>query len=316
VLASTVWGIDFPNPVGLAAGFDKDAEVVDPLLKLGFGFVEAGTVTPEPQPGNPKPRLFRLEDDKAVINRFGFNSGGLVPFVNRLKVRRASSGLQGIVGANVGKNKETVDGAADFVTGIKAVCRHADYLVVNVSSPNTVGLRDMQARGQLEDLFGRVLEARKSAAHDAGNLPPLLVKVAPDLNEQERRDIADVVMASKLDGIIVGNTTIQRPGTLTSPLRQETGGLSGKPLMEISTTVLSDFYQLTEGKVVLIGCGGVASGSDAYEKIRHGASLVQFYSAMVYHGPGLARRVTRELAACLKRDDYGSVTEAIGSAFK
>jgi len=314
ILKCRVWGLDFTNPIGMAAGYDKEAEVADPLLKLGFGFVETGTVTPLPQPGNPKPRLFRLQEDMAVINRFGFNSGGLEGYANRLKLRRKNPQQLGIIGANVGKNKDTVDGAADFVTGIKAVCNHADYLVVNVSSPNTAGLRDMQARDQLEGLFCRVLEARQSSMENSDHLPPLLVKVAPDLNEQERKDIAEVVVSSRMDGIIVGNTTISRPETLISSNKGETGGLSGKPLMELSTFVLADFYRLTEGKVPLIGCGGVTCGSDAYQKIINGASLVQFYSAMVYQGPGMAKRVAQELAECLREGGYSSVEEAVGVA--
>jgi dihydroorotate dehydrogenase len=312
VLATRVWGIDFPNPIGLAAGFDKDAEIADAMLALGFGFVEAGTVTPVKQPGNPKPRLFRLDQDEAVINRLGFNSGGVAPFAERLKRRRAQ-GRQGIVGANVGKNRDTADGAADYALGIEAVCGLADYLVVNISSPNTPGLRSLQAREPIEDLLKRVLAARRRTAPDPNHMPPLLAKVGPDLDQAQLADIAEVALATGVDGLIIGNTTIDRPASLKSRDAPEAGGLSGKPLRVPATQCLSDIYRLTQGKLPLIGCGGVASGADAYEKIRAGASLVQLYSALVFHGPGLAQRIKRELAQRLRRDGFKSVAEAVGA---
>jgi dihydroorotate dehydrogenase len=309
ILATRVWQLSFPNPVGLAAGFDKDAEVMDAMLALGFGFVEAGSVTPLPQPGNPKPRLFRLDQDQAVINRFGFNSKGLAHFASKLQARKRV----GIVGANVGKNRDAPDAAADYATGITKVCAFADYLVCNVSSPNTPGLRSLQARAQIEDLIHRVLEARYNAAPDKNKLPPLLAKVGPDLDESQIRDIADVALATKIDGLIVGNTTITRPPSLCSSHAAETGGLSGPPLMKLATQCLSDMCRLTGGKIPIIGCGGVASGADAYAKIRAGASLVQMYSSLVFHGPALVQRVKRELAACLRADGFQSIAEAVGA---
>ncbi len=311
LLATRVWNLSFANPIGLAAGFDKDAEVMDAMLALGFGFVEAGSVTPLPQPGNPKPRLFRLTEDQAVINRFGFNSKGLEHFVEKLRARKRL-GSVGIVGANVGKNRDAIDAAADYATGISRVCALADYLVCNVSSPNTPGLRSLQARAEIEALIQRVLEARYQAAPDKNKLPPLLAKVGPDLDEAQIQDIAEVALATKIDGLIVGNTTVTRP-PLASSHAAETGGLSGRPLLNLATKCLSDMYRLTGGKIPLIGCGGVASGADAYAKIRAGASLVQLYSALVFHGPELVGGIKRELAERLRADGFASVSDAVGA---
>jgi dihydroorotate dehydrogenase len=310
VLATDVWGLHFKNPIGLAAGFDKDARVADAMLNLGFGFVEAGTVTPRPQPGNPKPRLFRLEQDEAVINRLGFNSGGVDAFAQRLAARR-QRGAAGIVGANVGKNRETVDGAADYVAGSEKVATLADYLVVNISSPNTPGLRSLQARAPIEDLLKRVLAARDRSV-PGPKKPPLLAKVGPDLTDEQLNDIAEVALSTGLDGLIVGNTTIERPSFLQSPQKSEAGGLSGAPLLVPSTACLAQMYRLTKGRIPLIGCGGVASGADAYAKIKAGASLVQVYSALVFHGPGLANTIKRELAQCLRADGIKHVADAVG----
>ena len=311
LLATRVWNLSFANPIGLAAGFDKDAEVMDAMLALGFGFVEAGSVTPLPQPGNPKPRLFRLNEDQAVINRFGFNSKGLEHFVEKLRARKRL-GSVGIVGANVGKNRDAIDAAADYATGITRVCALADYLVCNVSSPNTPGLRSLQARAEIEALIQRVLEARYQAAPDKNKLPPLLAKVGPDLDEAQIQDIAEVALATKIDGLIVGNTTVTRP-PLASSHAAESGGLSGRPLLNLATKCLSDMYRLTGGKIPLIGCGGVASGADAYAKIRAGASLVQLYSALVFHGPELVGGIKRELAERLRADGFASVSDAVGA---
>jgi dihydroorotate dehydrogenase len=308
ILATKVWNLSFPNPVGLAAGFDKHAEVCDAALALGFGFVEAGTVTPRPQPGNSGQRLYRLAEDEAVINRFGFNSHGIAPFVANLTRRR---NRPGIVGANVGKNRDTTDGAVDYIAGIEAVGALADYLVVNISSPNTPGLRALQSRAQIEELLARVQAFRNREA--AGLRAPLLVKVGPDLDEAEIHDIAEVVLASRVDGLIVGNTTVARPASLKSPDRNAPGGLSGKPLFEPSTVCLAAMYQFTEGRIPIIGCGGIASGADAYAKIRAGASLVQLYSALVFHGPGLVGRIKSQLAALLRRDGFSSVHDAVGA---
>jgi dihydroorotate dehydrogenase len=311
ILATRVFGLDFPNPVGLAAGFDKDAEVPDAMLALGFGFAEAGTVTPRPQPGNSGKRLFRLDEDEAVINRFGFNSRGLAAFSERLAERRRA-GRKGIVGANVGKNRDSEDAAADYVAGVEAVAGLADYIVVNLSSPNTPGLRALQARAEMEALVVRVLEARSRAAPDGPRLPPVLAKVGPDLGEQELRDIAEVVTKTGVDGLIIGNTTVDRPPHLRSADRNAEGGLSGRPLMPKSTACLAAMYKNTGGRIPIIGCGGIAGGQDAYAKIKAGASLVQLYSAMVFQGPGLVKRIKRELAALLRADGFKSVAEAVG----
>lgn len=315
VLRTRVWGLDFPNPIGLAAGFDKHAEALDAILALGFGFVEAGSVTPRAQPGNPKPRLFRLEEDQGVINRFGFNSQGLEPFVARLENRRAS-GAKGIIGANLGKNKETEDAAEDYAAGIAATCRLADYLVCNLSSPNTPGLRALQARTAMQLLVARALRTRDEAIPEPAQRPPLLVKVAPDLDNAGLEDVAMVALATGVDGIILGNTTLSRPDSLRSSHRRETGGLSGRPLYALSTERLGVLYRLLGGRIPLVGCGGVSSGADAYGKIRAGASLVQLYSALVFRGPGLVGEIKRDLAARLKADGFQSVADAVGADFR
>ena len=311
MLRTSVWGLDFRNPVGLSAGFDKGAEVPDAMLAAGFGFVEAGTVTPLPQPGNPKPRMFRLSKDNAAINRLGFNGTGLAPYVRRISTR--GKGI-GPFGANIGKNKVTEDGAADYEIGIEAVAPYADYLVANISSPNTPGLRAMQARGILVDMIERALQARARAVPDAADRPPLIVKIAPDLDAQERADVAAVILDIGVDGLTVANTTVQRPSEMTDPQAQEAGGLSGAPLFPIALEIVGDMYRLTGGKVPIIGCGGVASGADAYAMIRAGASLVQLYTALVFHGPGLIPRIKRELTALLKQDGFACVADAVGAA--
>jgi dihydroorotate dehydrogenase len=311
ILATRVWNLSFPNPVGLAAGFDKHAEVVDAMLGLGFGFVEAGTVTPLPQPGNSGQRLYRLDEDEAVINRFGFNSCGLSEFARRLAQRRKTG--TGIVGANVGKNRDTEDAADDYVRGVEAVCALADYIVVNISSPNTPGLRDLQARAQIDDLLTRVLAARRRTAPDPLRLPPLLAKVGPDLNEAQLRDIAEVALTTGIDGLIIGNTTIARPPSLRSDNRDAPGGLSGRPLMAPSTACLSAMYRLTQGRLPIIGCGGIASGAEAYAKIRAGAALVQLYTALVFHGPALIGEIKRDLAQLLRADGFARLADAVGA---
>lgn len=312
ILRTRVMGLDFANPVGLAAGFDKNAEVVDAMLRLGFGFVEAGSVTPRPQPGNPRPRLFRAPEQGAVINRLGFNNEGLEPFAQRLE-RRLSGGRKapGIVGANLGKNKDTVEAADDYVLGVTRVASLVDYLVVNVSSPNTPGLRTLQGREPLRTLLGRVLDARSACR--LAKAPPVLLKIAPDLTDEDKADIAAVVLESGIDGLIVSNTTIARPSEIPESLRGETGGLSGKPLFAPSTAVLREMYGLTGGKMPLVGVGGIASGADAYAKIRAGASLVQLYSALVYAGPALVLAIRRDLAALLRRDGFASLSDAVGA---
>ncbi len=302
-LSVSVWGRDLPNPIGLAAGFDKNAEVPDAMLGLGFGLVEIGSVTPRPQEGNPRPRLFRLPEDRGVINRMGFPGEGLEAARSRL----ASRPRRGFVGVNVGANKDSTDRAADYVACSVALAPYADYLVCNVSSPNTPGLRNLQGRAQLSDLLKRVQDAI------AAKPVPLVVKIAPDATDDDLDDIVSVCRDLHMDGIIVGNTTLSRPPSLQSARRAETGGLSGAPLTSLSTDVLRRTAQRTEGQFSLIGCGGIGSGADAYAKIRAGATLVQLYSAMVYAGPPIVRRIKVELAALLVRDGFASVTEAIGA---
>lgn len=307
-LAVRLWGRDFPNPIGLAAGFDKNAEVPDAMLRFGFGFIEVGTVTPRPQAGNPRPRLFRLPEDEALINRLGFNNEGLPAVTARLAARRRG----GIVGANIGKNRDTLDDMADYVQGVTALAPLADYLVVNVSSPNTPGLRELQRKSKIIALMERLQAARASVVPTTP--PPLLVKIAPDLTQAERADLAAAALATRVDGLIISNTTVARPSTLTSPQAHEPGGLSGRPLFASSTALLAEMYRLTAGKLPIIGAGGISSGADAYEKIRAGASLVQLYTALVYRGPSLVARIKLELAALLARDGFASLGEAVGSA--
>jgi dihydroorotate dehydrogenase len=311
ILATRLWGLDFPNPIGLAAGFDKDARVPDAMLALGFGFVEVGSLTPRPQPGNPRPRLFRLVPDRAVINRMGFNNEGLRAAARRLAARRRRGG---ILGANIGKNRDSADPFADYEQGVTALAPLAEFLVVNVSSPNTPGLRELQRKHAVEALIERLLAARAKAT--PRRPPPLLVKIAPDLAPEDRADIAEVALATGLDGLIVSNTTTARPPELRSRHAPEPGGLSGRPLFRPSTELLAEMRRLTRGRVTLIGVGGVASGADAYAKIRAGASLVELYTALVYEGPGLVRRIKNELAALLRRDGFASVADAVGNGIE
>ncbi|XP_030622338.1 dihydroorotate dehydrogenase (quinone), mitochondrial [Chanos chanos] len=313
-LEVNVMGRKFRNPIGIAAGFDKNGEAVDGLYKLGFGFVEVGTVTPKPQDGNPKPRVFRLETDKAVINRYGFNSCGLSVVQERLKARQTmqeeltKAGLP--LGINLGKNKQSSDAVADYLEGVRTLGPLADYLVVNVSSPNTPGLRDLQGKEELRHLLAKVLRERDSLGE---NQPPVVVKIAPDLTAKDKQDIAEVITELGVDGLIVSNTTVSRPDTLQDPNSKEGGGLSGKPLKELSTHTVREMYALTQGKVPIVGVGGVASGQDALDKIRAGASLVQLYTALVYQGPPVVKKIKRELDHLLKEQGFTSVSEAVGA---
>lgn len=306
ILRTRVWGRDFANPIGLAAGFDKNAEATGPMLRAGLGFVEAGGVTPHAQAGNPKPRMFRLPDQGAVINRLGLNSQGLDAVARRLAVRDRSAGP---VGINIGCNKDSTDPMEDYRVCVTALAGLADFLVINVSSPNTPGLRALQGRAALADLLGGALAARAAAGHDT----PLLVKVAPDLSADERRDIAEVALAAGIDGMVVSNTTIARPDGLPADLAAQAGGLSGRPLMGMATEVLRDMARLTDGRLPLIGVGGVASGADAYAKIRAGASLVQLYTALIYGGPRLIASIKNDLAGLLRRDGFADVASAVGA---
>ena len=300
ILACRVWNLDFASPIGLAAGFDKNAEAVDALLALGFGFVEAGTVTLRPQPGNPRPNLFRLDADRALINRLGFNNGGLEMFARRLAARRARAPHPGPVGANIGINRDSADPIADIAECTAALAGLADFLVLNLSSPNTPGLRDLQHGARLRRVIDAAMDAKN--ATDAGSAAPLLVKIAPDLAPDELAEIAATTVETGVDGIIICNTTVARPAGLVDARRDEAGGLSGPPLFEMSLAALAEMSRLTAGRIPLVGVGGVASGADAYAMIRAGASLVQVYTAFVYQGPGLVARIKRELAALLRQD--------------
>ncbi|ODT32304.1 MAG: dihydroorotate dehydrogenase (quinone) [Kaistia sp. SCN 65-12] len=292
-------GLDFPNPLGMAAGYDKNGEVPDALLGLGFGFAEVGTVTPLPQPGNPKPRIFRLTDDEAVINRLGFNNEGHDAMERRLAAR---AGRAGIVGVNIGANKESSDRIGDYEEGVRRFARHASYLTVNISSPNTPGLRSMQAREQLAELLARVTAAREAAAAK----PPVFLKIAPDLVESELEDIAAEVSEKQIDGVIVSNTTLSRQG-LRSSRSGESGGLSGRPLFERSTAVLARMRRLLGPHAVIVGVGGVDCADAALEKIRAGADLVQLYTGMIYAGPCLPARIVSDMADFLGREGLPSI---------
>ncbi len=306
-LETLAFGLTFPNPLGLAAGFDKGAEVADPLLRLGFGFVEVGTITPLPQPGNPRPRLFRLPADEGVINRFGFNSEGHAPPHARLLARRSRPG---VIGVNIGANKEAADRSADYVAGIVAFADVAGYFAVNVSSPNTPGLRDLQQAAALDELLARVLDARDAAIAAHGR-KPVLLKISPDLTAAGLDDVVRVARARRIDGMIVSNTTLARPASLRDATTgQQAGGLSGKPLFALSTRVLAQTFLRVEQQFPLIGAGGVDSATSAWAKIEAGASLVQLYSSLVYKGPGLVREILEGLA--LRCHGSDSLAQATG----
>jgi dihydroorotate dehydrogenase len=301
-LKTKVAGLDFRTPIGLAAGFDKDAQVPAQMLSLGFGFVEIGTVTPRPQEGNPKPRLFRLKDDQAVINRLGFNNRGQPAAFERLQ---QCSKVHGVIGVNVGANKDSKDRIADYVAGVRSMSPVAHYLTVNISSPNTPGLRDLQDQGALDDLLAALREARTGK--------PIFLKVAPDLEEGDPERIVKAAIDHKIDGLIVGNTTVSRP-PLKSRFAGEAGGLSGAPLKGLALDTLRKFRSASGGEIPLIGVGGIATTDDAWERIRAGASLVQLYTAMVYEGPGIARRIALGLAKRLGREGISNIAELVGTA--
>ncbi|XP_055504962.1 dihydroorotate dehydrogenase (quinone), mitochondrial [Leucoraja erinacea] len=314
-LEVNVFGRKFKNPVGVAAGFDKHGEAVDGLYKMGFGFVEVGTVTPHPQDGNPRPRVFRLDPDQAIINRYGFNSHGLTVVQRRLQAR---SEIQeqltkggNLLGINLGKNKLSSDAAADYVEGVRGFGSLADYLVVNVSSPNTPGLRALQGKEKLRSLLTKVMKERDYLK--VNRKPAILLKIAPDLTAEEKKDIASVVTELGVDGLIVTNTTASRPTTLQDPLQTQGGGLSGMPLREMSTKTVNEMYSLTKGRVPIIGVGGISSGADVLEKIRAGATLIQLYTAITYQGPPLVHKIKCELEQLLKEQGFSSVAEAVGA---
>jgi dihydroorotate dehydrogenase len=309
-LAVRAFGLNFPNPIGMAAGFDKSAEAPDALLRLGFGFVEIGSVTPKPQAGNPRPRLFRLERDAAVINRMGFNNDGADAVLRRLAGR---AHLGGIVGVNVGANKDSADRVADYVKLIETFAPVASYFTVNVSSPNTPGLRNLQQAAALDDLLAKVIEARERVRQNAGDTPVLL-KIAPDLSLAELDDVVHIARSRRIDGMIVGNTTLARPSTLREQARaREQGGLSGRPLFRLSTRMVAETYVRAERAFPLVGVGGIDTGGAALTKIRAGASLIQLYSSLIYKGLGLVDDIKNDLASTLLRTGRDSLSEIVGA---
>jgi dihydroorotate dehydrogenase len=313
-LAMRVFGLNFPNPVGMAAGFDKNAEVPDALLRVGFGFVEVGTITPLPQPGNPRPRLFRLDADAGVINRLGFNSQGAEAALTRLAARaQAPGGSGGIVGINVGANKDSPDRVADYVRLIERFASVASYLTINISSPNTPGLRNLQHAAVLDDLLARAIEARDRAARHAGQ-PPVLLKIAPDLSLGDLDDVVGIARARRVDGMIVGNTTVARPPSLRdTATAKQAGGLSGRPLLGLADRMLAESYVRVGGIFPLVGAGGIDSGQTALGKMRAGASLVQVYSGLVFRGLGLVTEIKNALITALERGRHDSLKDIVGA---
>mgnify|MGYP001309862528 CR=1 FL=1 len=305
-----IFGLDFRNPIGLAAGFDKNVEVVESLLNLGFGFVEAGTITPHPQFGNSKPRIFRLLEDQAIINHLGFNNHGIKYAEKRLLKLNLNNFSKGIIGINIGINNNTSNAIEDYCIGLEKLGPLAHYITINISSPNTPGLRNLQNRGQIEELV-KSLHRRKKE-HSSLESKPILLKIAPDMNEEQLRDIALLSLASGIDGLIIGNSTVDRPSSLISKNKNEVGGLSGKPLFVNSTLMLKKMFVLTNGQIPLIGVGGISNGLEFYEKIKSGASLAQIYTALVYKGPNIINEIKQEILSCLKTDGFNNIKEAIG----
>jgi dihydroorotate dehydrogenase len=304
ILSQDVAGLSFANPVGLAPGYDKNAEVAGPILRLGFGFTEVGTLTPRPQAGNEQPRLFRLVEDRAVINRMGFNNDGQAAAAKRL-VKLRQQKLSGPVGINIGANKDSVDRIADYVLGVRAMEQYADYLTINISSPNTPGLRALQNKSELDDLLANVMAARV-------NGKPVFLKVAPDLEPSDIDDVSEISIKHGISALIISNTTITRPA-LKSRYAGEAGGLSGAPLRDLALQRMRDFRKSTGGQMALIGVGGISCAEEAYARIRAGASLVQIYSALVYEGPGLATKINKGLVTLLKRDGFANIADAVGA---
>lgn len=314
-LEQTLWGLKFPNPIGLAAGFDKNAEVMHTSFKLGFGFVEVGTVTPKPQDGKPKPRVFREPKSEAVINRMGFPNAGMNVFKDNLEnFLSARSKPAGVLGINIGMNKNQTKPAEDYTTLIRMLGPMADYLTINISSPNTPGLRDLQKRDPLLELLSKVKEERQKAC--GSHPPPILVKLAPDLTEKQCEELASAVIDAEIDGLILTNTTLDRPESLPPGFRNQQGGLSGQPLTEKSTAIIRTFYTLTKGQIPIIGIGGVSTGQQAFEKIKAGASLVQLYTGLVFRGPSVAYSINLELKELLHAHGFAHISQAVGADAK
>ena len=311
-LKQTILGIDFPNPLGLAAGFDKNAEVIKSMLSFGFGFVEVGTITPKPQKGNQKPRIFRLIEDEAVINHLGFNNDGCEKILKNLKSFYKNDNYAGVVGINIGKNKSTQNDIDDYLYCIEKLGSYGNYITINISSPNTPGLRDLQLRGRVETLIKKIQNKQNEIIQIINK--PIFIKISPDLNDEQLRDIALMSLANNVKGLIISNSTIRRPNTLISEYKNEVGGLSGRPIFLDSTLVLKKMYSLTNGQISLIGVGGVSNGNECYEKIKAGASLVQIYTALVYSGPKIINNIIKELNGLILTDGFKNISEAIGKS--
>lgn len=312
-LNNRIWNINFSNPIGMSAGFDKNAEVISTLFNFGFGFVEAGTVTPKAQFGNDKPRIFRLTEDQAIINRLGFNNLGADNFEKNLK--KVNRKNQKIIGINIGKNKDNEDAVKDYLLLLERFFSYADYITINISSPNTKNLRDLQNEEQLDDFLQKISILRKELVSKSTSKtnPPILLKIAPDLSLEQQKNIAKIVLKNRIDGVIISNTTVSRSFNLKSRFAMESGGLSGKPIFLQSNEILSNFYKYTEGKIPLIGVGGISSAQDAYEKILSGASLVQLYSALIFNGFGIIEKMKNDLSLLLKKNGFKNIASAIGS---
>ena len=303
-------GLDFSNPIGLAAGFDKNAEVINPIFNLGFGFVEIGTITPKPQKGNNKPRIFRLKEDEAIINHLGFNNLGTEKILKNLTKFRSLNFKGKVLGINIGKNQNSLNAIDDYCYCLEKLSGFGHYITVNISSPNTPGLRDLQLRGKIEVLVKSLQKKQKELTNRADL--PIFIKISPDISEEQLRDIALMSLANNVSGLVISNTTIKRKNNLVSPNKNEIGGLSGKPLFLQSTLILKKMYSLTNGQVPLIGVGGVSNGKECYEKIKAGANLIQLYTALIYQGPNVVNRIKNELIDLMKTDGFNNIREIVG----
>jgi len=311
-LKQTILGIDFQNPIGLAAGFDKNAEVIKSMLSYGFGFIEVGTITPKPQLGNQKPRIFRLLEDQAIINHLGFNNSGSETILKNLKLFYDGNYSTGVIGVNIGKNKSTKNDIDDYLYCIEKLSNYGNYITINISSPNTPGLRDLQLRGRIETLVKKI-QSKQSEIKQLNN-KPIFIKISPDLDNEQLRDIALMSLANNVNGLIISNSSLKRPNTLVSLNKNEVGGLSGRPIFLDSTLILKKMYSLTNGQIPLIGVGGISNGYECYEKIKAGASLVQLYTALVYNGPKIINSILKELNGLVLTDGYKNISEAIGKS--
>ncbi len=312
ILSQHLMGLDFPNPIGLAAGFDKNAEVIQSMFSFGFGFIEIGTVTPKPQKGNIKPRVFRLKEDRAIINSLGFNNKGVTKVKKNLLKIQNTLLTNKIIGVNLGKNKNSINAIDDYLLGMEKLGSLSSYITINISSPNTEGLRELQLKGKIEKLIKKILQKREQI--ESINKKPVLIKISPDLNEDQLRDIALISLANNIDGLILTNTTTERKNKLISNYKTKEGGLSGKPLYLTSNTILKKMYNLTNGQIPLIGVGGISSGSDCYNKIKSGASLIQLYTALIYSGPILITNIKNELIDLIKTDGYKNISDVVGKS--